>query len=107
MDKKILFVCYGDSSSPKAWSNVPYLFSENLQKQGFEIMRLNIAPNEKHEILWEKYAGRFLSRFFRTQQYSFLKTPISRAIAYRKIKKAVKNNPDLYFVIFLSFDFYN
>ena len=107
MSKKILFVCYGDSTSPKAWSNVPYLFSENLQKQGFEIMRLNIAPNEKHEILWEKYAGRFLSRFFRTQQYSFLKTPISRAIAYWKIKKAVKNNPDLYFVIFLSFDFYN
>lgn len=107
MRKKILFVCYGDSSSPKAWSNVPYLFTENLEKQGFEILRLNISPNEKHESLWTKYAERVLSRFFPTQQYSFVKTPFSRIAAYGKIKKAIKANPDLYFTIFLSFDFYN
>lgn len=107
MRKKILFVCYGDSSSPKAWSNVPYLFTENLEKQGFEILRLNISPNEKHESLWTKYAERVLSRFFPTQQYSFVKTPFSRNAAYSKIKKAIKDNPDLYFTIFLSFDFYN
>lgn len=107
MSKKILFVCYGDSTSPKAWSNVPFLFSENLKKQGFEILRLDISPNEKHERLWNKYPGRILSRFFRNQQFEFLKTPISRNIAYRKIKKAVTSNPDLHFVIFLSFDFYN
>lgn len=107
MSKKILFVCYGDSASPKAWSNVPFLFSENLINQGFEIVRLDISPNEKYEALWEKYPGRILSRFFPTQQYSFIKTSFSRRIAYKKIKKAIKSNPDLYFVIFLSFDFYN
>lgn len=100
-------MCYGDSSSPKAWSNVPYLFTENLEKQGFEILRLNISPNEKHESLWTKYAERVLSRFFPTQQYSFVKTPFSRNAAYNKIKKAIKANPDLYFTIFLSYDFYN
>ncbi len=107
MSKKILFVCYGDSSSPKAWSNVPYLFSENLKKQGFEIVRLDISPNEKHEAFWEKYPGRILSRLFRNQQYSFIKTPFARNLVYRKIKKAINANPDLYFIIFLSFDFYN
>ncbi|MFC6267080.1 glycosyltransferase family protein [Frigoriflavimonas asaccharolytica] len=107
MSKKILFVCYGDSSSPKAWSNVPFLFSENLMNQGFEILRLDLSPNEKNEALWDKYPGRILSRFFPNQQYSFVKTPFARRIAYRKIKNAVKSNPDLYFTIFLSFDFYN
>lgn len=107
MSKKILFVCYGDSASPKAWSNVPFLFSENLKKLGFEIIRLNIEPDEKYEILWKKYPGRLLSRFFPNQQYSFLKTSISRKITYRKIEKVIKNNPDLYFTIFLTFDFYN
>lgn len=107
MSKKILFVCYGDSTSPKAWSNVPFLFSENLKKQGFEILRLDISPNEKQEILWNKYIGRFLSRFFRNQQYSYLKTPLSRSIVYSKIKKVIKQHPDLYFTIILSFDFYN
>lgn len=107
MRKKILFVCYGDSSSPKAWSNVPFLFTENLKKQGFEILRLNISPNEKHEFLWTKYAEKVLSRFFPTQQYSFVKTPFARKAVYTKIKKAIKNSPDLYFTIFLSFDFYN
>ena len=107
MSKKILFVCYGDSSSPKAWSNVPFLFTENLKKQGFEILRLNISPNKKHEFLWTKYAERVLSRFFPTQQYSFVKTPFARKAVYTKIKKAIKNSPDLYFTIFLSFDFYN
>lgn len=107
MSKKILFVCYGDSTSPKAWSNVPYLFSENLKKLGFEIIRLDISPNEKHEKWWDQYPGRILSRFFKTQQYSYLKTPFSRFIANWKIKKVIKNHPDLYFTIFLSFDFYN
>lgn len=107
MSKKILFVCYGDSSSPKAWSNVPFLFSENLIKQGFEILRLDLSPSEKHENLWNKYPGRILSRFFPNQQYSFIKTPFSRRIAYQKIKKTINSHPDLYFVIILSFDFYN
>lgn len=107
MSKKILFVCYGDSSSPRAWSNVPFLFSENLMNKGFEILRLDISPNEKYEALWNKYPGRILSRFFRNQQYSFIKTPFSRRIAYQKIEKVINSNPDLYFIIFLSFDFYN
>ena len=107
MSKKILFVCYGDSLSPKAWSNVPFLFSENLEKQGFEILRLDLSPEEKHEALWNKYPGRILSRIFPNQQYSYIKTPFSRRIAYQKIKKMVRSNPDLHFIIFLSFDFYN
>lgn len=107
MSKKILFVCYGDSTSPKAWSNVPYLFSENLQQQGFEILRVDLSPNEKYEALWNKYPRRILSRFFPTQQYEYIKTPIARYLAYQRIKKAIKSNPDLYFTIILSFDFYN
>ncbi len=107
MSKKILFVCYGDSTSPKAWSNVPYLFSENLRQQGFEILRVDLSPNEKYEALWNKYPRRILSRFFPTQQYEYIKTPIARYLAYQKIKKAIKSNPDLYFTIILSFDFYN
>ncbi|WP_347218643.1 glycosyltransferase [Chryseobacterium sp.] len=107
MSKKILFVCYGDSNSPKAWSNVPFLFSENLKMQGYEILRVDLSPSKKYETLWNKYPGRILSRFFPNQQYEFIKTPISRMLAYKKIKKVVKNNPDLYFVIILSFDFYN
>lgn len=107
MSKKILFVCYGDSTSPKAWSNVPYLFSENLGQQGFEILRVDLSPNEKYEALWNKYPRRILSRFFPTQQYEYIKTPIARYLAYQRIKKAIKSNPDLYFTIILSFDFYN
>lgn len=107
MSKKILFVCYGDSNSPKAWSNVPFLFSENLKMQGYELLRVDLSPSDKYETLWNKYPGRILSRFFPNHQYEFIKTPISRMLAYKKIKKVVKNNPDLYFVIILSFDFYN
>lgn len=107
MSKKILFVCYGDSNSPKAWSNVPFLFSENLKMQGYELLRVDLSPSKKYETLWNKYPGRILSRFFPNHQYEFIKTPISRILAYQKIRKVVKNNPDLYFVIILSFDFYN
>lgn len=107
MSKKILFVCYGDSNSPKAWSNVPFLFSENLKMQGYELLRVDLSPSPKYETLWNKYPGRILSRFFPNHQYEFIKTPISRILAYKKIKKVVKNNPDLYFVILLTFDFYN
>lgn len=107
MSKKILFVCYGDSTSPKAWSNVPFLFSENLKKEGFEILRIDLSPNEKYEALWNKYPKRILSRFFPNQQYEYIKTPIARKLAYQKMKNVIKCNSDLYFVIILSFDFYN
>ena len=107
MNKKIIFVSYGDSRSAVSWSNIPYLFSENLEKKGFELVRLDINPNPETNLWWGNYVYRYLSILFPNHYYSYIRTWFFRRETFQKIKKIVRENPDAYFCIFLNFEFYN
>lgn len=107
MSRKIIFVSYGDSRSAVSWSNIPYLFSENLEKKGFELLRLDINPNPETNLWWGNYVYRYLSILFPNHQYSYIRTWFFRRETFKKIKKVVKENPDAYFCVFLNFEFYN
>lgn len=107
MKKKILFVSYGESRSIKSWSNIPYLFSENLIRQGYEIIRLNILPDEKIDKKWKKFIEKPLSYLYKRHQYSYIRSFAFRHSTFQMIKKVINANPDLYFSIFLNFEFYN
>lgn len=60
MRKKILFVCYGDSTSPKAWSNVLNPldhYSRGITKVGFALDISDIPDHypPKNKVLeWER-----------------------------------------------------
>jgi len=107
MSRKIIFVSYGDSRSAVSWSNIPYLFSENLEKKGFELIRLDINPNPETNLWWGNYVYRYLSILFPNHYYSYIRTWFFRRETFQKIKKIVRENPDAYFCIFLNFEFYN
>lgn len=105
--KKILFISYGDSNNASSWSNIPYLFSQNLENKGFELERLDIFPIQKWNTLWFKYIFRYLSIVYPNQQYSYIRTYLNRVLTFNKIKKVIKKNSDAYFCVFLNFEYYN
>lgn len=107
MSKKIIFVSYGDSKSAVSWSNIPYLFSENLEKKGFELVRLDINPNPENNLWWGNYVHRYLSILFPNHQYSYIRSWFFRRETFNKIKKVLRENQDAYFCVFLNFEFYN
>lgn len=107
MGKKIIFVSYGDSNDASSWSNIPFLFSKNLEQKGFNIIRLNINPHSYHEYFWNKFIFRFLNLFFRNHIYAFIRSWLYRRQIFKKIERIVKINNDAYFCIFLNFEFYN
>lgn len=107
MGKKVIFVSYGDSTNASSWSNVPYLFSQSLEKKGFELVRMDISPDPLHHFLWDRFVAKVLSTCYTDHVYSYMRSWVFRILIFRKIKKAVKENDDAYFCIFLNFEFYN
>lgn len=105
--KKIVFVSYGDSNNASSWSNIPYLFSKNLEDKGFKLERLDIFPVQRLNTLWFKYIFRYLSIVYPNQQFSYIRTYINRVLTFNMIKKVVKKNGDAYFCVFLNFEYYN
>jgi len=105
--KKIIFVSYGDSTAASSWSNIPYLFSKNLEKHGFDLVRLNILPEPERNLWWNKNVSRYLSIFFPNHQYSYIRSWFFRRETFSKIKQVIARNQDAYFCIFLNFEFYN
>lgn len=108
MNKEIVVFSCGDSRDISTWSNVPYFFTETLIQKGYKVHRVNIAPNN------------LINRLFNTSSYYFFvkllkrkaclvykRTFTHRFFTYRKIKKATKQYPDVDFNLFLGFDFYN
>lgn len=106
--KKIVVYSCGDSCDISTWSNVPYLFTQELEWRGYELYRVNIEPN------------RVLNRIFNTLSFKiykkllgshacpiFARTWLHRFLTYRKLKQISKMYPDADLHLFLSFAFTN
>jgi glycosyltransferase involved in cell wall biosynthesis len=107
LNKKILFYSYGDANKASTWSNVPFFFSTNLEKMGYEIIRVDINPSPKLNNFWNRYIYRYINILYPNSQYPYLRTYINHFLTYRKIKKSIRNHSSAYFCIFTNFDFYN
>lgn len=107
MVKQIIFITYGDSQNASSWSNIPYLFSKALEDKGFQLIRLDINPDPKSNVSWNKYIDRYLHVFYKDHKYSYIRSWFFRYKTFKKIKKVVRENPDAYFCVFLNFEFYN
>lgn len=41
--KEVIFFAYGDSADISTWSNVPYLFSNALERKGVRVNRVDLT----------------------------------------------------------------
>lgn len=104
---EILFFCIGDSAKASTWSNVPYLFSRELERRGVKLHRINIAPNRLVGKLFDKTILPFSRFFFLGNAYSYNRTALCAFFANRRIKRAVKSFPNADYCFFICFHYYN
>lgn len=107
MKEVLLFTC-GNSNDISTWSNVPYLFSKTLEKNGYKLNRVDISPNRTINKLFNKASYTIFKRILKRKACpEFHRTWLHRFITYRRIKRATKLYPNIQFNLFLSFAFYN
>lgn len=104
---EILFFCIGDSTKASTWSNVPYLFSRELEKRGVILRRINIAPPQLVRKLYDKTILPSSRLFFPGNAYSYNRTSLCRFFTNRRIKKAVKSFPNADYCFFICFHYCN
>lgn len=104
---EILFFCIGDSTKASTWSNVPYLFSQELERHGVTLRRINLAPISLINKLFNKTVFPASKILFRGNAYAFNRTLLNAFITNYRIKKAIKRYPDADYCFFTCFHFCN
>ena len=105
--KEIVFLCHGDSTQASTWSNVPFLFSKELENKGLIVHRANIEPNKRLRQLYDHFVFPLSKIFWPGNNWSFVRTPLGRYLSERKVKCAINRHPKAELCIFLCYDTYN
>lgn len=108
--KRVIFFCYGDSSKPSTWSNVPYCFTKTLIDIGYDIIRIDISPNRYVNRIFNILISNPLRLLFPNSTYCYIRSRVFKYRVDNIIKKAIiKNNENqkIDLCIFSCFDFYN
>lgn len=105
--KEVIFYSYGDSNNASTWSNVPYLFTKELENCGIVVRRINIAPNRYVAKTFDLTISKLLHFCYPKLEYHWMRTPLFRKLTEYKIKQSVKTYPNADYCIFACFDFCN
>jgi len=105
--KKIIFICSGDSKDASTWSNIPYCFSNCLERKGIELIRLNtLAPNWISNF-YNYFIRKVLNVCTGKEAVYFGRTRFRKVLTDIKIKNVVKKHSDADFCIFINCQYYN
>lgn len=106
---EIIFFTYGDSAKISTWSNVPFLFAENLIKKGIKVERIDLLQTPCRKILTKVGAAirSLLNIVYPNNQYSYYRSDLFVYLTNRLVKKSVKRYTTADLCIFTTFDFYN
>lgn len=104
---EILFFCIGDSTNASTWSNVPYLFGNELERRGVTLRRINLAPNQLVSKLYNKTVLPLSRLFFPGNAYAYNRTALHAFFVNRKIRRAVRCYQNADYCFFICFHFYN
>ena len=107
MIKEIIFFSFGDSTKLSTWSNVPYLFSKELENRGIIVRRINLEPCQKIRNRYNTYICKIYNKIWPNNVYHYERSKLFSIITNKKIKKAVKQYKNADLCIFCTFSFYN
>lgn len=107
MIKEVIFFTLGDSNKISTWSNVPYLFSKELEKRGIIVQRINIGPNQTIRYRYNSIIHKIYNYLWPGNIYYYERSLLFYLITNHKIKKAVRQFPNANICIFCTFSFYN
>lgn len=96
----------GDSRSLTCWSNVPYLFTQALEKKGIKVNRVNIYSNKYiRKIIWNILVAPILNRLYGKHAYTYERTALNRFLINRKIRRAQKRYKGSDLNILIGYDY--
>lgn len=104
--KELTVFAVGDSTDPKLWSNVPFLFTGALIRQGIKVNRVWLKENPLFTLFYEQIIFRVISLFFKGHQYGYNKIPYNRTKLSEQVRKHVKKHQNSDAFIFLNYDYH-
>lgn len=105
--KKVIFICSGDSKDASTWSNVPYCFSNCLEKKGIELIRINIRAPDWISYFYNYFVRTTLNYITKKETVYFGRTRIKNKLTEQYIKHIVKKHKGANFCIFINCQYYN
>jgi glycosyltransferase involved in cell wall biosynthesis len=105
--KEISVFTFGDSTLVRTWSNVPYMLTKTLEKQGYKINRININPNRYLQSFYNRVIYKLTLLLKNDNVYLYERTYINYILTFIKIWRYNKKYPNADLNIFTNFSFYN
>ncbi len=107
--KELIFFSSGSADDASTWSNIPYLFSRELERQGLLVHKVNLS-NRFVARIWESCVRRplkLLLKPFHTEPVYYGYSWLSHWLAEKRIKQAVKLWPTADYCIFIGYQHAN
>ena len=96
----------GDSSKLSTWSNVPYFFTQTLEKHNIKVNRIDISPEPRLKWMWILTFGWFFKLILgRNSSYSYFRSLTNSLNVKHRIKRALRRFSKSDANIFLTFSF--
>ena len=106
MIKEVTVFSPGDSRSLTCWSNVPYLFTESLEKKGIKVNRVNIYSNKYiRKTVWKYLFAPIVRFIYKEHAYTYDQTSLNRWLTKLKIEKAQRKFKNSDLNILISYDY--
>lgn len=107
--KELIFFSSGSADDASTWSNIPYLFSRELERQGLLVHKVNLS-NRFVARIWESCIRRplkLLLKPFHTESVYYGYSRLSHWLAEKRIKQAVNHWPTADYCIFIGYQHAN
>lgn len=105
---EVIFFSYGDSTNASTWSNVPYLFTKNLELRGTLVRRINLQRLLTIRKILDHSLLKIIKLIFpKLSGFSFGRSKFWYLLEERIIRKSVNRYPNANLCIFMCYDHYN
>lgn len=106
MIKEITVFTNGESADISTWSNVPFFFTQTLIKKGIKVNRINIYPQTKFEIYFNRFIVKILNRLYKKNNtYNYFRSPFHFYKTRKKISQSIKKHSNSDAFLFFTFSF--
>lgn len=96
----------GDSRKLSTWSNVPYFFTQTLERHHIKVNRVDISPDRRLKLVWNLILGWFFKLILgRRTTYSYFRSFTHYQNVKHRTKRALRRFGESDANIFLTFSF--
>jgi glycosyltransferase involved in cell wall biosynthesis len=104
--REVTVFANGDSRKLSTWSNVPYFFTQTLERHNIKVNRIDLSPDQRLKWIWNLTFGWFFKLILgRKTTYSYFRSFTHYLDVKYRIKRALRKFSESDANIFLTFSF--